>query len=101
MTDTIPPDVLRKIRKLASLPEEARQSRFAVSVTRLTVLKSLCEQPEVANRFVTYLARKVMERVEQGKGRTSRPKGEGRPGAPGDDVGGPGRFGGVAAGTDQ
>jgi DNA-binding MarR family transcriptional regulator len=29
----------------------------------------------VANRFVTYLVRKVLERVEQGKGRASRPKG--------------------------
>jgi hypothetical protein len=75
MTEPIPPEVLRKVRKLAHLPEEARQSRFAVSVTRLTVLKSLCEQPEVATCFVTYLGRKVLERVKQGKGRTSRPKG--------------------------
>jgi hypothetical protein len=75
MTEPIPPEVLRKVRKLAHLPDEARQSRFAVSVTRLTVLKSLCEQPEVANRFVTYLARKALERVEQGKGHTRRPKG--------------------------
>lgn len=76
MTEPLPQDVLRRVRKLAHLPDEARQSRFAVSVTRLTVLKSLCAQPEVANRFVTYLARKVLERVEQGKGRSSRPKGE-------------------------
>jgi hypothetical protein len=75
MTEPIPPEVLRRARKLAHLPDEARQSRFAVSVTRLTVLKSLCAQPEVANRFVTYLARKVLERVEQRKGRAARPKG--------------------------
>ena len=75
MTESIPPEVLRRARKLAHLPDEARQSRFAVPVTRLTVLKGLCAQPEVANRFVTYLARKVLERVEQGKGRAARPKG--------------------------
>ena len=74
MTESIPPDVLRKVRKLAHLPDEARQSRFAVSVTRLTVLKSLCGHLEVANRFVTYLARKMLERVEQGKSQKSHPK---------------------------
>jgi hypothetical protein len=72
MTERVPPEVLRKVRKLAHLPDEARQSRFAISITRLTILKSLCAQPEVANRFVTYLARKVLERAEQGKGRTKR-----------------------------
>ncbi len=41
---------------------------FAVSITRLTVLKSLCQEPTIANRFVTYLARKTLEHVEQGKG---------------------------------
>src|SRR5580700_8517655 len=74
MSNLVLPEVLRKVRKLAQLPDEARQNRFAVSVTRLTVLKSLCQQSDVANRFVTYLARKVLERVEQGKGRASRRK---------------------------
>jgi hypothetical protein len=75
MSETLPQEILRRVRKLAQLPGEARQSRFAVSVTCLTVLKGLCEQPEVANRFVTYLARKVLERRERGEGRSSRPKG--------------------------
>jgi DNA-binding MarR family transcriptional regulator len=74
MTESIPPEVLRKVRKLAQLPDDAWQSRLAVSVTRLTVLKSLCQQPELADRFVTYLAHKVLERVEQGTGHASRPK---------------------------
>jgi hypothetical protein len=76
MTQSISPEILRKVRMLAHLPDEARQTRFAISVTRLTVLKGLCAEPEVANRFVTYLARKVLERVEHGKGRASRPRGE-------------------------
>jgi hypothetical protein len=75
MPETVSREVLHKVRKLAQLSEEVRQSRFAVPVTRLTVLKSLCEEPEVANRFVTYLARKTLERVERGKGRSSRPRG--------------------------
>ncbi len=71
----IPRDILHRVRKLAQLPDEARHSRFAVSVTRLTILKSLCQQPVVANRFVTYLARKVLERVQQGKSYGARPEG--------------------------
>jgi hypothetical protein len=63
--------VLRKVRKRALLPEEVRQSRFAVSATRLTVLKSLCQEASVANRFVTALARKTLERVEHGQGRSA------------------------------
>jgi hypothetical protein len=65
MTETVPREVLRKLRRLAQLPEEARQGRFAVSITRLTVLKSLCQPPEVANRFVTYLARRTRQKVEE------------------------------------
>jgi hypothetical protein len=57
-------EILLKIRKLASLSEEVRQCQFAVSITRLTVLKSLCHEPEVANRFVTYLTRKTLENVK-------------------------------------
>ena len=59
MPQPVPPDVLAKVRKLAQLPGEARQCRFAVPVTRLTVLKSLCREPRVANRFVTHLAREA------------------------------------------
>jgi len=64
MTPPLPRDVLLKIRKLASLPEEVRQSEWAVSITRLTVLKSLCRDPEVANRFVVYLALKTFENLK-------------------------------------
>jgi hypothetical protein len=64
MTDSVPVDVLRKVRKLAQLPQEARRGRFAVSITRLTVVKSLCQQHEVANRFVTYLAQRTRQKVK-------------------------------------
>ncbi len=72
MSQPIPREVLRKIRKLAALPDEARQCQFAVSITRLTVLKSLCQEPAVANRFVTHLARQTLQRVEQGQGHTRK-----------------------------
>src|SRR5258708_4187674 len=70
MAETLSRDVLARIRKLALLPEEVRQSRWAISITRLTTLKSLCQEPEAANRFVTYLVRKTVERVEAGRGQS-------------------------------
>jgi hypothetical protein len=70
MTESVPREVLHKVRKLAQLAREARQSRFAVSITRLTVLKSLSQQPEVANRFVTHLAQRTRQKLEK---RGSRP----------------------------
>ena len=76
MSNVVSPDVLRRLRKLAQLPAEARRSRFAVSTTRLTVLKSLCRQPEVARRFVTYLALRTWHRVEKVKRKTYHPKEE-------------------------
>ena len=72
---TLPPprDVLLRLRKLAGLPAEIRESRWAVSVTRLTVLKSLCQQPDRANRFVAHLARKTFEHLNEEKGRSAHP----------------------------
>jgi len=59
--------ILLKIHKLASLPEEIRQSPFVVSITRLTSLKSLCREPDRATRFVTCLARKTLENMKREK----------------------------------
>jgi hypothetical protein len=65
-------DVLLKVRKLARLAGDLRRTPFRCEVTRLTSLKSLCHEPAVANRFVTYLARKTLGRVERGKRRAER-----------------------------
>jgi hypothetical protein len=73
MTPSPPRDLLLRLRKLASLPEEIRQSRWAVSITRLTVLKSLCQRPERANRFVAHLARKTFESMNQARSRSAHP----------------------------
>jgi hypothetical protein len=64
-------DVLVRIRKLAGLPDEIRESRWAVSITRLTVLKSLCQQPDMANRFTAYLARKTFEHLLKERSRSA------------------------------
>lgn len=67
MTPPLARDDLIRVRKLTGLPDEIRRERWAVSVTRLTVLKSLCRNTDVANRFVAHLARKTLERVNQTK----------------------------------
>jgi hypothetical protein len=63
----------QRIRKLAGLPDEIRQGRWGVAITRLTVLKSLCREPERAHRFVVYLARRTFDAMEQPKGRSTEP----------------------------
>jgi hypothetical protein len=70
---TLPPprDMLLRIQKLVGLPAEIRQSQWGVEITRLTVLKSLCQQPELANRFVLHLARKTFEHLGLNKNRTA------------------------------
>ncbi|HTU16947.1 MAG TPA: MarR family winged helix-turn-helix transcriptional regulator [Gemmataceae bacterium] len=69
MTQTAQHDIALKSRKLAQMADELRQGQD-FSITRLTSVQKLCQEPAVAARFVTYLARITLERVEQGKGRT-------------------------------
>ncbi len=73
MTPSPSRDDLQRIRKLAGLAAEIRQTRWAVSITRLTVLKSLCQAHERANRFVAHLARKTFEHLNQSKERSAHP----------------------------
>ena len=73
MTPSPSRDDLQRIRKLAGLAEEIRRTRWAVSITRLTVLKSLCQEHERANRFVAHLARKTFENLNQAKEPSTRP----------------------------
>ncbi len=65
MNAPVPREVFTRVRKLALLPEEVKQSHYGVSVTRLTILKSLCQDHEVADRFVTCLARHTQQKVKQ------------------------------------
>jgi DNA-binding MarR family transcriptional regulator len=62
---------LVKIRKLAQLAADLRRGGH-FQITRLTILKSLCLEPAVANGFVRFLAQKAWERVKQGKGHSKR-----------------------------
>lgn len=53
-----------KIRKLAELAEETRNNtKFAISITRLTSLKSLCADPLAAAQFALYIARLSRDKI--------------------------------------
>ncbi len=51
-----PRAVLSRVRKLARIARELSEGAD-FSITRLTTLKSLCEDPEVTAQFAVYLAR--------------------------------------------
>ena len=67
MNTVLSREALIRIRKLAQLAADLRRGDH-FEITRLTILKSLCQEPDVANRFVHYLAQKTWERVKHGKG---------------------------------
>jgi hypothetical protein len=71
MVEPVSREDLARIRKLVLLVDEVRHSQWGCEVTRLTVLKKLCQDPAVAHRFVTYLARKTVTRVQRGQGRST------------------------------
>ena len=61
---------IAKVQKLRQLVADLRGSQ-QFEVTRLTVLKSLGKDPDLAHRFASYLAKKVMMRLKQGQERKS------------------------------
>jgi hypothetical protein len=59
-----PRAILSKVRQLAQIARELSEGAN-FSITRLTTLKSLCEDPEVAARFAVYLASHTSQRVNK------------------------------------
>jgi hypothetical protein len=64
---------VQRVRKLAGLPDEIRHRPLGVAVTRLTVLKSLCREFELAHRFVAYLARRAFDATQEPNNRSIEP----------------------------
>jgi DNA-binding MarR family transcriptional regulator len=60
----IPASIVSKIDKLAELAAEVRKNpRFAISITRLTSLKSLCQDPAVAAEFALHIAKLTRDKM--------------------------------------
>lgn len=57
-------NVAPKIRKLAETARELRQTKYALSITRLTSLKSLCQEEDVAANFALYIAKLAVKQME-------------------------------------
>jgi len=58
----------KQVRKLEEIVEAIRRKEN-VQVTRLTVVKKLCENPDAAGAFAMFLARKGQERLREKKGK--------------------------------
>ena len=65
-----PPAVVKKIQALAKIAADLRQGKD-YNITRLTLLKSLCSDPDAAAKFAIHIA-KLAQR--QFKARQSKPK---------------------------
>jgi uncharacterized protein YdhG (YjbR/CyaY superfamily) len=59
-----PKAVLSRVRKLAQIASDLSEGAN-FSITRLTTLKSLCEDPEIAAHFAVYLARHTSRRANK------------------------------------
>jgi hypothetical protein len=49
-----------RMRGYLTVADKVRQSQWALWFTRLAVLKSPCQEPDVANRFITFQAQKTL-----------------------------------------
>ena len=60
------PQIVKKVKKLSEIAEELRQGKD-FQVTRLTTIKSLCDEPEAAAAFALCLAQKIQKKMRQEK----------------------------------
>ena len=58
------PQIVKKVKKLSEIAEELRQGKH-FPVTRLTTIKSLCEEPEAAAAFALFLAQRIQSKMRQ------------------------------------
>jgi len=57
---------IKKVKKLSETAEALRQGND-FPVTRLTTIKSLCEEPDAAAAFALFLAQRIRTKMRQGK----------------------------------
>jgi hypothetical protein len=62
----VPPEVMKKIKGLVEVAKELPHGK-SFNITRLTVIKSLCADWEVASAFVLHLAQLTKERMQRQK----------------------------------
>ena len=57
--------VANKIKKWIQTAKEAEATRFAISITRLTSIKSICTDKIATEEFALYMAKRVQEQMNQ------------------------------------
>ncbi|HLO49765.1 MAG TPA: hypothetical protein VK211_15220, partial [Kamptonema sp.] len=57
--------IANKIKKWIQTTKEIENSRFAISITRLTSIKSLCADKIAAEKFALYIAKQVQKQRNQ------------------------------------
>ena len=57
--------MLRRSKNGFKPPEKLKKARFAIPITRLTSIKSLCADEVAAEKFALYIARLVQQQINQ------------------------------------
>jgi hypothetical protein len=58
------PEIVKKVMKLSEIAEELRQGKH-FSVTRLTTIKSRCDEPEAAAGFALFLVQRIQSKMRE------------------------------------
>jgi len=67
----VPATTVKKLRTLAQIATDLRQGKD-FNITRLTMLKSLCSDPDAAAQFALYLAKKTQQAMKRPGGSQSK-----------------------------
>jgi hypothetical protein len=54
-----------KIKKWIQATKEVEKTRFAIPITRLTSIKSLCVDEVATEKFALYIAQRVQQQINQ------------------------------------
>lgn len=57
--------IANKIKKWIKTTNEVEKARFAISITRLTSIKSLCADEVAAEKFALYIAKRVQQQLHR------------------------------------
>ncbi len=66
----VPAATIKKIQTLAQIAADLRQGKD-FNITRLTLLKVLCSDPDAATQFALYLAKKTQQAMKRPGGSQS------------------------------
>ncbi|MEG4496636.1 hypothetical protein QUB05_04500 [Microcoleus sp. F10-C6] len=57
--------IAKKIKKWIQTTQEVEKAQFAIPITRLTSIKSLCPDEVAAEKFALYIAQRVQQQINQ------------------------------------